>query len=140
MRDQEGMMRGEVGATWPPSQLRTDTHTTSPGRRHLEEAVSSVWRRLGRGAVRYLLLSQWEWRRLWVRSGQTEGNRHLADSLPPTSSPLRGIFLEGKNVLITPCMPGALPSLRYARTNVLPPQTPPSLISPLLQGQLRPLP
>ena len=63
-----------------------------------------------------------------MRPGQTDGDRHLADSLPPTS-PLGGISLEDKNVLIAPCMPGSLPGLRYACTS---PHPPPDSMGPEL--------
>lgn len=113
-KQSEGPWRNEedhVEAASVPSQQRADTLITCQAEGNL--------RGLGTGAViKYLLLSQRERQRLLGLDKQEETGIWQTPCLPPPL--LGGISLEGKNVLITPCMPGALPGLRYAHTNTLP--------------------
>ena len=125
-RGPERNEQGRRGGRLAPPQLRR----TPPPRAQAEGILrqrpphGGDWE--GGAVIKYLPLSQRErWRlcEAWTnrrrqasgRPGQTDGDRHLADSLPPTS-PLGGISLEDKSVLIAPCMPGSLPGLRYACT------------------------
>lgn len=110
-------------ADWVPSQQRADTPIT--------RQAEGILRRLGTGAViKYLLLSQRERQRLLDLDKQEETGIWQTPHLPPPL--LGGISLEGKNVLITPCMPGALPGLRYALPT--PSLYSRRLTSPLIQG------
>lgn len=118
-KQREGPRKERAGATWGPPgspSAEADTPTACPGRRHLGSAPSAR-RRLGRGGQSLNICPSLRGSGGGcVRPGQTDGDRHLADSLPPTS-PLGGISLEDKSVLIAPCMPGSLPGLRYACTS-----------------------
>lgn len=63
--------------------------------------MPSAWRRLGTGTlIKYLLLS--EGAAEAIRPGQTEGDRHLADSPPPTPLPWEEFPWRAKMCLSLP--------------------------------------